>query len=197
MHALTTVTTASADTELTEPIQESILAAVEHYLIGADEHAELKPYATGEHTAPVKLQHPLNVVTAVEVEEQTDGAYLVHVTGAQYREGYGERHPLADLFRSHGRKGAHGLTIVPAWEDVRIGDSHIIGRRENSQGGKALASGILAGRIDLTLKIAVGRESVEPIMSHGPRAEAPLRTYQPTRTEHRTDSSDRRTGRRA
>ncbi|RCS69486.1 hypothetical protein CIK73_06070 [Brachybacterium alimentarium] len=84
------------------------------------------------------------------------------------------------------------MTTLPPLEDLRVGDAHIIGRRDASQGGTVLPSGILASRIDLTLRITVDREPVEPRINFGPRVEAPINTTERTsaqpdkrRTAHR------------
>lgn len=161
VQALSTVTTVAEGTELPESVSESILAAVESYLVGADEGAEVRPYLADEHTVPVRLRKPLTVVTAINAKELAPGDYLVHVAGASYRDDYPQAHPMAQLFTRHGRKGAHGLPTVPPWAEVRIGDAHIIGRSDTSEGGSRLPSGNLASRLGITLRITVGQPTVE------------------------------------
>lgn len=161
MHHLTSVLTVADSLELSAGIEESILAATEYHVRGADEHTTVKPYVAGEHTAPVQLREPLVVVKSIGVEELGDGSYLVHVTGAAYSEGYAGSHPLAELYRTRGRRDAHRLATVPAWEEVRVGDAHVIGRRSDSKGGHTMPSGVYASPIDITLQIAIGVEQVE------------------------------------
>lgn len=161
MHHLASVLVLADDLELSPKTEASILAAVEHHARGADAHSTVRPYVLGEHIAPVTLEHPLVVLRAVSVSELAAGDYLVHVTGAAYSVDYASPHPLAELYRTRGQRAAHGLVTVPAWEEVRVGDAHVIGRRSDSKGGHTMPSGIYASPIDLTLRIAVGLESVE------------------------------------
>ena len=178
MHPLSPVLAPADGLELSPATSTTILEAVQHYLRGAAEHAIIRPYVAGEHLAPVRAPEPITVVTGVKVEQHDDDDYVVTVSGACYREDYGAAHPLSELFQRRGRKGAHGLTTIPAWEDVRIGDAHIIGRRDNTGGGHVLPSGILTSRLDIALRIVVGQQSVDSEVKprHEP-VEVPIVAY--------------------